>query len=107
MVKHGPASGRWTLEQAGQICAEALKPSALVRSFDLRVGEAQFTVQAQSLFSRTFDILFGEQTVGVIRTVHVFTRRAVIECSLEIPEAVQLFAFWLAALTWKRSSKSE
>jgi hypothetical protein len=43
---------------------------------------------------------------GSIRPIHLFTRRAVIECSDDVPELVQLFCFWLIALMWRRAQKN-
>ena len=36
--KHGVFSGHWTLEQAGGVVAEAHKPSAMFRSFEVAGG---------------------------------------------------------------------
>ena len=104
--KHGPLSGHWTLERDGQTAADARKPSAMIRSFDVRVADVHFTVKAHSAFKRCYDILSGDQSVGVIRPAHAFTRRAFSECSSEVPELAQLFSFWLAALTWRRAENS-
>ena len=104
--KHGPFSGHWTLENGGQIIVEANKPNALFRSFELQVGNVQFTVKARSAFTRSFDFSIGGQNVGVIRPAHPLTRRAFIECAAEIPDLAQLFAFWLVVLTWKRAANN-
>jgi hypothetical protein len=107
VVKHGPMSGRWTLEEAGQVVAEAQKPNAFFRSFELRAESTLFTVEAQSPFVRAFDIRVEGRTVGTIRPAHPFTRRAFVECSPEVSEAGQLFSFWLAALAWRRAANSQ
>jgi hypothetical protein len=104
--KHGPMSGRWTLETEGRVVAEAHKPSAMFRTFEVQAEGLHLTVQAQSAFTRSFEILNHAQCVGTIRPAHAFTRRAFIECGPEIPELAQLFAFWLAALAWKRAAQS-
>jgi hypothetical protein len=104
--KHGPMSGRWTLEHENQIAAEAHKPSAMFRAFELRVQDVQVAVKAQSPFTRCYDILSGGCVVGSIRPAHAFTRRAFVDCEAGIPELAQLFAFWLAVLTWRRSANS-
>ncbi len=46
------------------------------------------------------------RVVGHIRPEHPFTRRARVECAADIPEPDQLFAFWLAALTWRRAARN-
>lgn len=104
--KHGPMSGHWTLECNGQAVADARKPRAMYRSFDVKVAGNQFTLKAHSSFNRAFDILVGNQPVGVIRPAHAFTRRAFVECTSPIPEHAQLFLFWLAALLWRRDEDS-
>ena len=102
--KHGPLSGRWTLEKDGEVFAAASKPSALFRAFDIEAGDARFTVKAQSALTRSYAILSGGRKIGVIRPAHAFTRRAFIECGPEVPELAQLFAFWLVVITWRRAA---
>jgi hypothetical protein len=104
--KHGPMSGHWTLELGGTVCAEARKPSAMFRSFEVRSGDAQWTVKARSAFARDYEILSGESVVGTIRPAHPFTRRSFIECSSSVPEFAQLFSFWLVAITWRRAANN-
>lgn len=104
--KHGPLSGRWTLEQGGQTVVDANKPNALFRSFELSAGAFQLTVQAQSALTRCYDIFSRGRPVGAIRPAHPFTRRAFIECASEIPELAQLFSFWLAVVTWRRAANN-
>ena len=104
--KHGPLSGRWTLESEDQVIAEANKPDALFRTFEVRADHVRFTVRAQSAFTRSYDIALDEREVGVIRPAHPFTRRAFIECAPDVPEIGQLFAFWLVVLTWKRAANN-
>ena len=105
--KHGLMSGRWTLEQGGsQIVADAQKPSALFRSFEVRGEGGAFTLKAETPFTRTFVLIVGDQIMGRIRPVHAFTRRAVLECGDSLPEELQVFAFWLVGLLWKRAAES-
>ena len=104
--KHGAFSGNWSLEHNGQTEADAQKPSALFRSFDIRIQDITLTLKAQSAFTRSYDIFLGQQSVGVIRPAHAFTRRAFIECNSDIPELAQLFSFWLVAITWRRAANN-
>jgi hypothetical protein len=104
LVKHGWLSGRWTLEREGQICAEASKPG-IFRTFEIQTEALAFTVEAQSAFSRVFNITVGGEVAGEIYPAHLFTRRAFIECHPTVPEIAQLFAFWLVALNWRRHSR--
>ncbi len=104
--KHGLLSGHWTLERDGATCADAKKPNAMFRSFEVRSGALQLTVKAQSAFTRCYDILADGSVVGTIRPAHPFTRRAFIECSSSVPELAQLFSFWLAVITWRRAANN-
>jgi hypothetical protein len=88
------------------VVAEAHKPSAMFRSFEVSSEGMHFTVRAGSALGRGFEFAVGERIVGSIRPAHAFTRRAAIQCAGTIPEHLQLFAFWLAALTWRRSASS-
>ena len=104
--KHGPFSGHWTLEREGQSIAEARKPNAFFRRFEVAAIEIPLTIQASSPFTRGFDILSGDRPLGAIRPAHPFTRRAFIECASEVPELAQLFSFWLVVLTWRRRARN-
>jgi hypothetical protein len=104
--KHGPMSGHWSLEHGQRTLADATKPSAMFRSFELQVHDLHFTLTAQSPLTRCYDMLCGDRCVGTIRPMHPLTRRACIECAPEVPELAQLFAFWLAVITWRRAAKN-
>lgn len=106
VLKHGLFSGHWTLEREGQTAADARKPSAMFRSFELSAADLHLTVKAHSAFTRCYDILSSGKTVGEIRPDHAFTRRAFIECSPDIPELAQIFSFWLAVVTWRRAANN-
>ena len=104
--KHGPLSGEWTLERDGTTYAEARKPSAMIRSFEMSAGDIQLVLKAESLFTRSFELVTGDTVVGTIRPVHPLTRRANIECGSAVPDLAQLFSFWLVALTWRRQAQN-
>jgi hypothetical protein len=104
--KHGPLSGHWTLESAGQPIADAHKPNPLFRAFELTADGFQVSVKALSPFTRAFGIYSGGQQLGLISPAHPFTRRATIDCVADVPEICQLFAFWLAVLAWRRQARS-
>jgi hypothetical protein len=106
--KHGVFSGHWTYELHGRLLADARKPSAMFRTFEISSSSAgmNLVLQAESALLRAFEIVLEEQVVGRISPAHPFTRRATIQCADVVPEHLQLFAFWLAGLTWKRSAQS-
>jgi hypothetical protein len=105
--KQGWLSGRWDLVKGGEVVATAHKPDALQRRFVIRAGEKlRFTAQAQSPFGRSYSLGSGGQVFGTIAPEHLFTRRTTIRCTPLLPELAQIFAFWLAALTWRRAAES-
>ena len=105
IVKHGVFSGRWTMEQAGVVLADAHKPSAMMRTFEVRYDESLLTVEAQSMFGRSFNLLKQGHIVGTISPAHPFTRRSTINAA-GLPDPILLLSFWLVALTWRRANQS-
>ncbi|HEX8340058.1 MAG TPA: hypothetical protein VF624_04040 [Tepidisphaeraceae bacterium] len=103
--KHGPGSGKWTLESNGAVAAEANKASVFMRVFDLRVTDHAYAVRARSVATRSFNVLHDGDVIGTIRPAHAFTRRAVIECDRRFGDLGQAFAFWLIVLTWRRAAR--
>jgi hypothetical protein len=105
ICKHGMLKEHWTLESHGQQFAEAFG-HGWFRRYKVSTNTVQLEVNAEGMFSNDFEILCGGSAAGRIRRENPFTRRATIECSDVVPEVFQLFAFWLAALAWKRASRS-
>lgn len=106
IYKHGKLVANWTMESDGTVLAEALRPNPLFRRFDVKSFDLQYKLQARSTLGRTFDLLVDEQPIVEIRPAHPFTYRSTIQSKGEVHELVQLFAFWLAALTWKRQAET-
>ena len=104
--KQGAFSGRWTLNDGSLQVGDAAKPNPFFRSVEIVVHQARFSLSAQSPWSRCFAISVGRRLIGEIRPVHLFTRRAIIDCSPELPELGQLFAFWLVAMLWRRDANN-
>lgn len=104
--KHGVFSGHWTLECADAVVASGRKVSAMCRHFEVAGESLELTLRAESVMTRAFEIKSGYTLLGSIRPVHAFTRKATIQCAESVPECIQLFCFWLVALTWKRSSNA-
>ena len=105
VIKHGWLSGHWSLNQRSSVHANAHKPLIFTRQFEITTESSTVSLKADML-ARRFIIYVSDKAVGSITPAHAFTRRATIDCSSEIPEIVQLFCFWLAALMWKRDSDS-
>ncbi len=104
--KHGLCGGRWTLESGGKVKVEARQPRLLRRLYVLNTTEGEYTLRATSAFRSSYDLLRGETTVGRIWPAHVFTKRAYVDCDAAVPITTQLFAFWLAALTWRDAANA-
>ena len=102
--KHGPLSGRWSLMHHGTTVASAHKPSAFTRTFQISGPSGEITLQASSAMTRCFELWSGGRAIGSIRPAHALARRSTIDCPPGVPEFVQLFAFWLAVLTWRRAA---
>jgi len=103
--KHGVFSGHWTLEANSTTVATARKSSAFTRSFDLATSSGGAVLRAESAFGRTM-LLEGADFHAVIMPAHPFTRRASI--TGQIPDfRITCFAFWLAALVWRRAAQSD
>lgn len=101
--KQGHFSGHWTVEREERI-ADAQKESVLTRTFLLNTDSGTYTLQAQSIFSTSFELLQSGQRVGTIARKHPFTRRSLIDCRPSVDEMTQLFAFWLVVIIWRRAS---
>jgi hypothetical protein len=107
IVKGGPLSGHWMLQASdGAVVANAIKPSAFVREFEVDTGERMFTVRAQAPLGRSFDLLSNGSMLGTIAPAHAFTRRATIDGGVGLAEREKLFGFWLAVMTWRRAAKN-
>lgn len=105
--KHGPLSGRWTLERQGAVVISAEKPSALTRTYELQNAEARWTASAESALGRGFRLERDGTIIATIRPDHLFTRRATIELLADHGDFPAIcFAFWLAVLAWRRAASS-
>jgi hypothetical protein len=105
IVKHGVFSGSWSLEQNQNVLVSARKLSSFSRSFVLSTETRSLELHAVSMFQRSFELRHAGLKVGLIYPKHVFSRASFIDCSEEVTELEALFAFWLVALMWKRSSR--
>lgn len=107
VVKHGWMSGRWTLEEDGKVLVEAFKPSPFFRSFEIQSGDEHFTLNAQSAFTRCFELQQDGSRIGTIEPEGLLTRRTKIDCHDDVPEFSQMFCFWLVGLMWRRQRKNQ
>lgn len=88
-----------TEERAG--VASARRAGAFRRGFYLAHGDEEYLLQPRSAFRRSFELRCGGRSLGEIRPIGFFGRRACIELDEELAPELRLFAFWLVALAWR------
>jgi hypothetical protein len=105
VVKQGWLSGEWTLERGGEVHARGVKTGVIGRTMEITGGGMTLTLQAHTPFGRGFDIDADGAHVGSVTPDHAFTRRATIDIARIVPPELQVFAFWLIALQWRRAAR--
>lgn len=106
LYRQGWLSGPFVLEGEGVILAQAEKPSALTRRFEIAYGRQQLCLVARSPFTRAFGIYDGDDEIGGIFPDHCFTRKTSVDIPDTIALPVKAFLFWLAVLMWRRASNN-
>ena len=107
VYKHGPFSGRWTLEQDGMKVATAQKLNLFTRTFEIQEKADRLTLRAQSPFTRRFLLERSEKVIATIEPDHMFTRRATINTPADKSSVETMaFAFWLVVVTWRRAARN-
>jgi hypothetical protein len=104
VVKQGWLSGEWTLERGGEVRARASKSGVFGRTLQIDGGGMTLTLRPQTPFTRTFDIDANATHVGSVTPDHAFARRSTIDIARSVPVELQVFAFWLIALQWRRAA---
>jgi hypothetical protein len=102
----GLMSVEFYLKENATVLARARKPSALMRSFQVRVNGSEYRFEAASIFSRTFVLLQDTRKVGSIRPAGIFTRKALVSLPESLPLEVRVFMAWLVIVMWKRQQNS-
>jgi hypothetical protein len=104
VAKHGVFSGQWTMDSNRETIFTARKSSAFTRSFEISGASGSAVLRARSVFGRTM-VFQGTGVDCEISPAHAFTRRAVIKGHFGDFRQVS-FAFWLAALVWRRAARN-
>lgn len=102
--KHGPMSGEWSVDFGPEGLLRAKKESALSRSFSVLDGGGSYRLSADSPIGRAMS-LRGPGYAVHFKPSHALTRRASITGQWNSFHLIT-FAFWLAALMWKREQQS-
>lgn len=100
--RDGLWSGPFYLKERGGLRAAAVKPSALVRAFDVVVGPDEYRLAPAAWLGRRFDPTGGGEVIGWIRPLAIFTSRMEIDLPDALPLEVRVFLAWLVILLWRR-----
>ncbi len=106
LYREGLFSGAFILEAGGFPLVRAVKPSVLLRTFEIDYEGHPYTLKARSAFSRTFTLHQDDQPVGEIAPEHLFSRKMTVDLPEAMPLAVRVFVVWLVVLMWKRAASS-
>lgn len=106
LYRQGWLSGLFVLENEGTVLAQAEKPNAFTRRFEVIFGHRKLSLAAQSPFTRAFGVYDGECQIGSIDPDCWFTRKTTIDLPDDIILPVKGFLFWLVVLMWRRAAKS-
>ena len=106
LYRQGWLSGPFVLEGEGTILAQAEKPSAFVRHFEVEYDHRKLLLTAQSPFTRAFGVSNGNGEIGSIYPDYWLTRKATIDLPDTVVPPVKAFMFWLVVLMWRRAAKS-
>jgi hypothetical protein len=63
-------------------------------------------MRRKSVWSREFLVQNGEEIVGTIRPASAFSRRVQVTLPAEWPLQFQIFVFWLAIVSWRRTQRA-
>ena len=105
-IRREPGWGAFVLEADGHELVRAVKPSALVRRFEVTYEDQAYILQARSPLVRAFELLRDDERVGTIVPEHALTRTTRIDLPEELPVVVRVFLFWLVLVLWKRAAGS-
>ncbi|MCC5844696.1 MAG: hypothetical protein JJU05_10635 [Verrucomicrobia bacterium] len=104
--KKGVLSGSWVLESGGQVLMEAGRTKLLRSEYELSIGAVRYILKHQGFLSTAFELIQDGRRVGTIARQGIFSTKVLIDCGPDVPELVQLFAFWLVADIWRRSNRN-
>ncbi len=101
---------QYLLHVDDELIAHADKPSRLFNRFEFEHAGSTYTLRKASTWLRRFELFrtgpAHEEKVGEIRPESMWLRHSRIVLPAELPRAVQVFVFWLAAVVWQRENNS-
>ncbi len=105
--KEGMLSGRWVLLKGSRKVATAQKSNPFSRTFEINDDDGALTLRASNMIGRTFRLERGVSLVARISPLHPLTRKSqIVTTRRHVDFTTLAFAFWLVALTRRRSSQS-
>lgn len=96
--------GTFVLERAGVVLAEAAKPSAFRRTFEIRAGADQYRLVASTVFGRAFELWHSGAAIGRIWPKSLWGRAATADLPDTLSRETQLFIVFLVLALWKRAA---
>lgn len=97
--------GTFELQSGDGVLAHAQK-AAFFRAFNVGFTDRNLELKALSIFTREFGLFEHGVQIGRIGPTGWLTRKAVVDCSGEVPIPVQVFLFWLVAILWRRAANN-
>jgi len=104
IYRTGTFFGSFVLEAEGTILAEAEKPSAFKRQFEITFSARRFVLKRISVFGRGYDLIEDGRSIGSVFARSVFSRKARADLPEDLPLSVRVFVIFLVLLLWKRDS---
>ncbi len=98
--------GTFVLEEDGEAVARAVKPSAFHRRLEVGFGGETLELKAASVFGRRFVLSKGKQALGEIRPKGLFTRKAAVTFSDDLPLTLRIYLIWLVLILWRRAAQN-
>lgn len=95
-------SGRFVLERDGSVLGRAEKQSAFFRTYLIRFGDRDYTLEPRSAFRRAFVLRDGSRQIGSIEPTSAFMRGAMADLPDTWPLPVRAFVIWLTMIQWRR-----
>lgn len=105
VYRDGMLSRKFTMEYQGEIYAVAKLTSIWRRRLEIEAGSEAWEL-IPPLLGRKFTFYCDGKAEGRIEPQAWFTRKATIDLPDRIHPAVQVFLFWLVAVSWKRDQEA-
>jgi hypothetical protein len=107
VMKEGTFSPSFYLKEGQRTIIEASGSGLFTHSFTWTLKGMPYTLRTAAWHSAyNFTLVRSETPIGSIRQEHWYNRKAIIDIPPDIPLEIQLFAFWLVVLQWKKNSSA-